>query len=70
MYSYEIDNYLKERNYYLNSEEVQYITDISIHTQIYRISYNQEFNYYEMWTSDGWYFKFGCMPYIKILRKE
>lgn len=70
MYSYEIDNYLKERNYYLNSEEVQYITDISIHTQICRISYNQEFNYYEMWTNDEWYFKFGCMPYTKILRKE
>ena len=70
MYSYEIDNYLKERNYYLNSEEVQYITDISIHTQICRISYNQEFNYYEMWTKDEWYFKFGVMPYIKILRKE
>lgn len=63
MYSYEIYNYLKEKNYYLNSEEVQYITNISIHTQICRISYNNEFNYYEMQTKDGYYFKFGCKPY-------
>lgn len=31
---------------------------------------NQEFNFYEMWTKDGYYFKFGCKPYIKTLRKE
>ena len=70
MYSYEIDNYLKERNYYLNSEEIQFITDITVNTQICRISYNQEFNFYQIWTKDGYYFKLGCKPYIKTLRKE
>lgn len=37
MYSYEIDNYLKERNYYLNSEEIIFITDITVNTQICNI---------------------------------
>ena len=70
MYSHEIDNYLKEREYRLNSEEIQFITDITVNTQICRISYNQEFNFYQIWTKDGYYFKFGCKPYIKTLRKE
>ena len=70
MYSYEIDNYLKERNYYLNSEEIIFITDITVNTQICRISYNQEFNFSQIWTKDGYYFKFGCKPFIKTLRKE
>lgn len=70
MYSHEISNYLKEREYRLNSEEIIFITDITVNTQICRISYNQEFNFYEMWTKDGYYFKFGCKPYIKTLRKE
>lgn len=70
MYSYEIENYLKEKNYYLNSEEIIFITDITVNTQICRISYNQEFNFYQIWTKDGYYFKFGCKPFIKTLRKE
>ena len=70
MYSHEIENYLKEKNYYLNSEEIQFITDITVNIQICRISYNQEFNFYQIWTKDGYYFKFGCKPFIKTLRKE
>ena len=70
MYSHEIDNYLKEREYRLNSEEIQFITDITVNTQICRISYNQEFNFYQIWTKDGYYFKFGCKPFIKTFRKE
>lgn len=68
MYSYEIEQYLKERNYYLNSEEVMYITNIKLNPQISRITYNCEYNFYEMYTFDGYYFKFGIKPYTRILK--
>ena len=70
MYSYEIDNYLKERNYYLNSNEVLLITNIELNPQISRITYNPEYNFYEMYTYDGYYFKFGVKPYVRSLRKD
>lgn len=59
MYSYEIENFLKERNYCLTPEEILEVINVSINTQIFYISYNQEYNYYEIRTRDGYCFKFG-----------
>ena len=69
MYSYEIQRYLEERNYLLNTEELLQVIDISINTQIYYISYNAEYNYYEIRTRDGYSFKFGVKPYIRERKK-
>lgn len=69
MLSYEIEKYIKSKNYYLSSEEIIYITNIKLHPQIKEIKYHSDFNYYEMWTSDNYYFKFGCKPYEKALKK-
>lgn len=69
MLSYEIEEYIKLKNYCLNSEEIIYITDIELHPQIKEIKYHSDFNYYEIWTSDNYHFKFGCKPYKKILKK-
>lgn len=59
MYSYEIEEYLRERNYTLTPEEILQIINVSINTQIFYISYNAEYNYYEIRTRDGYCFKFG-----------
>lgn len=69
MLSYEIEEYIKSKNHYLNSEEIIYITDIKLHPQINEIKYHPDFNYYEIWTSDNYYFKFGCKPYERTLKK-
>lgn len=58
MYSYEIEQYLKERNYILDSESILPVIDLLTNTQITRIKYSSETNEYEIWTHDGYYFKF------------
>lgn len=55
MYDWEIQNYLKDRNYRLNSEE--YINMYHSCPQMKYIKYNAFGNYFEMWT-DCNYFKF------------
>lgn len=70
MYSYEIEEYLRERNYTLTPEETLQIINISLSTQIYYISYNSEYNFYEIRTRDGYTFKFGVKENTKSLRKE
>ena len=69
MYSYEIEEYLKQKNYLLSDKEILFITDIRLHPQISRITYNCKFNFYEMYTYDNWYFKFGAKPYVRKLEK-
>lgn len=64
MYSHEIKKYLEDRNYLLNSEEILEIINVSINTQIFYISYNAEYNFYEIRTRDGYAFRFGCKPYV------
>lgn len=56
MYSWEIDKFIKDRNYKLSSIEYCNLCDTS--HQINRIKYNQIFNNYEIWTDDNYYFKF------------
>lgn len=65
MYSYEIEEYLRERNYTLTPEETLEIINVSINTQIFYISYNSEYNYYEIRTRDGYCFKFGVKEYTR-----
>lgn len=69
MYSYEIEEYLRERNYTLTPNEILEIINVSINTQIFYISYNSEYNYYEIRTRDGYCFKFGVKEYRKELKK-
>ncbi len=58
MYSHEIDNYLRTRNWVLNKDEYFYITDIYKNPQISRVSYNCYDNSFVMYTKDGYIWKF------------
>ena len=56
MFSYEIKQYLKNRNYELSSDEILDMIDISKNPQIDHIIYDNSI--YQMWDNDGNYFKF------------
>ena len=66
MYSHEIKEYIEKRNYVLTSEEVWFITDITLHPQINHIIFKE--NHYEMWDNNGEHFIFYCKPYVKVLK--
>lgn len=55
MYSYEINQILKENNNYIPS--TTYETVLSS-PQIDHVKYSPYGDAYEIWTSDGWYWKF------------
>lgn len=59
MYSWEIDNYLRNRNYVINKDEYMIITDITLNSQISRIKYDAYANSFYIETSDGynWIFR-------------
>lgn len=61
MYSYEIDNYLKDRNYVLTYDEYKFVSSTEKSPQISRISYSSMDNSFVMYTNDGWIWKY----YIK-----
>lgn len=61
MYSFEIDNYLRSRNWLLNQEEYLHVTNLNNSPQISRISYSAYDNSFVMYTNDNYIWKF----YIK-----
>lgn len=62
MYSCEIGNVLKLNNYNIDSDT--YINICSTSPQITHVKYNLYDQYFEMWTNDGYYWKFN------VYRKE
>ena len=55
MYSYEINQILKENKYYIPSTTYETVLSSS---QIDHVKYSPYGDVYEIWTSDGWYWKF------------
>lgn len=58
MYSHEIKQLLELKNYLLDRKEANKILNIKDSPQINHVKYNQDTTYFEMWTSDNYYFKF------------
>lgn len=58
MYSTEILHFLMNRNYILNSEEYEYISNTELNPQINHIIYDGYNNNIQMHTNDGFYFEF------------
>ena len=63
MYSWEIENFLKERNYYIGGDDLNFIIDTKQHPQINHIKFNPYDNTYDMWDKDGNHFHFKAMQY-------
>lgn len=58
MYSSEIENFLKERNYVVTPEECNMLMDVNTNTQITHMRYFCADNEYHISTDDGYNFKF------------
>lgn len=61
MYSHEIEQLLKIRNYLINSEE--YLNVMKTSPQINEVKYSPYSDDFETWTSDNYYWKYKV--YIK-----
>lgn len=60
MYSYEIDQLLKSKSYIIDSDTYSNICKSS--PQAKRVKYEPTHNSFEMWTDDGFYWKFTVYP--------
>lgn len=58
MYSWEIESFLKERNYCVTPEECNQIANVNTNAQISNIKYFCYDNEYYMRTEDGYEFRF------------
>lgn len=58
MYSWEIEKFLKDRNYCIGKNDLKFITDIKSHPQLDHIKYNSYDNSYDMWDKEGTYYHF------------
>lgn len=67
MYSHEIEGYIKQHNYRLNTQQLEFLMDTREHPQINHIKYNDWTHEYEMWTKDNFYFKFQVIPYEEYI---
>lgn len=68
MYSWELENYIKERNYELSKEEILFVQDIEKHPQINHIKYDQYTNRFDMWDKDDWHINYGIKQKVKSLK--
>ena len=69
MYSWEIYNFLAERNFYIGGDDLLFITDVKQHPQLNHIKYDAFENKYEMWDYEGNYFCFTPMPYTEAIQQ-
>lgn len=58
MYSSEIEQFLKERNYIVTPEECNLLMDVNTNTQITNMKYFCADNEYHIYTDDNYIFKF------------
>lgn len=58
MFSWEIENFIKERDYKLTPEECNLIMDVNKNPQITHMKYICANNEYHVSTDDGYNFKF------------
>ena len=58
MYSHEIDNYLRSRNWNLTTNEYSEICNLKENPQIARITYDPFQNNFAIWTDDNWNWTF------------
>jgi hypothetical protein len=69
MYSWELANFIKDRNYWLGGDDYLKATSIEENPQLVSIKYNAYDNTIEMKDRDGWYFKFNIIPYDKAKKQ-
>lgn len=69
MYSWEIEEYIKTRNYSLGGDDLLKVISLEENPQLTRIHFFPENNSYEMWDSEGHCFQFVAMNIEKAEEK-
>lgn len=69
MYSWEIQEFLKNKGYYVGGDDLIQVTSHIHNPQLNHIKFNAETSEYEMWDNEGIYFKFKAMPYDEAIQK-
>lgn len=69
MYSWELEQFIKERNYYIGGDDLAFVIDIGKHPQINYIGYDAFTKSYTLSTSDNYCFKFKAMPIFEAQEK-
>lgn len=69
MYSHEIAEYIKLRNYLLGGDELLLVTSIEENPQLNHIKFNVGESTYDMWDNEGTYFGFKAMNYEEAKQK-
>jgi len=69
MYSWEMEQFIKERDFYIGGDELAFLVDVQNHPQISYIGYNADNNSYSIHTSDNYYFNFSAMPIVEADQK-
>lgn len=69
MYPFEIEKFLKDRNYYIGGDDLTFITDIRQHPQLNHIKFNPYDSSYDMWDIEGHHYHFTAMPYSEAKAK-
>lgn len=62
MYSWEIEQFINDRNHLLGGDDLEFVIDKNNHPQINYIGYDCFNHEYKLSTSDNYYFVFKAMP--------
>lgn len=69
MYPFEIEQFLRNRNYYIGGDDLNFITDIRQHPQIEHIEFSPYDMSYDMWDKEGHHYHFIAMSYSEAREK-
>ena len=69
MYPEELQQFIKDRNYYLGGDDLLKAISIKENPQLNHIVYHPNNSIYEMWDRYGNYYEFTPMPYEEAKQK-
>ena len=69
MYPSEIEQFLKQRNYYIGGDDLKFIIDIKKHPQLNHVKFNPYDSSYDMWDREENHYNFTAMPYSEAKEK-
>lgn len=69
MYPWELEQFIRERNYYLGGDDLIKATSIQENPQLIGIQYKPFENKYYMWDGEGNTYSLTPMPYTEAVEK-
>lgn len=69
MYSWEIEKFLKDRNYTVGGDDLINLIDTRKNPQLSHIEYNAGNGSYDMWDKEGNHYHFSAIPYNEAKEK-